>query len=289
MTAYERAEKLVELTSIQELAIARADALARIDKLLDDKDIEVRIEALKALTSYPEAHDLWRRVLDLADDEPGPLRVAALSALGRLICEGDLAGALEVGYEPDLELGEPPVDLFQDARLALVERLSEPASPEESRTALAGLSYLSSEPSVVAGIEACEASDQLEERVWAVRCMGLGGDGQRWGKSIRAALEEDTEGLTLEALWAAGRTELVDLAPLLGRTLKSSSQPEELRIAAANALAGLGGKAGAAHLLEVANSDEQDPVHEAAREALASLTSPPVLGEDDDASDDSDV
>ncbi|MBL4844008.1 MAG: hypothetical protein JKY65_00660 [Planctomycetes bacterium] len=288
MTALERAEKLTELTSIQEQAIARADALARIDELLDDEDLEVRVECLKALSSYPEAHDLWRRVLDVADEEPGPVRVAALSALGCLIREGDLAGARDVDYEPDLDLGEPPVDLFQDARLALVERLADPASPDESRIALAGLSYLADEAAVVAGIEACEASEAIEDRAWALRCMGLGGDGQRWGKAIRAAIEEDHAELMLEALRAAGQTELLDLAPVLGRILKSESQPEARRIAAANALAGLGGKAGAAHLLEVANSSEQDTVHEVAREALASLTSPPDL-EKEASEDDSDA
>lgn len=276
MTAMERAEKLTELTSIQEQAIARADAITRIDELLDDEDLEVRLESLRALGSYPEAHDLWRRVLALVEEEPGPLRVGALSALGRVICEGDLAGAREKGYDPDLDLGEPPLDLFDDTRLALVERLADPASPEESRVALASLSYLADEPTVVATIEAGQAGE-ASEQAWALRCMGLGGDGKRWGAAIKEALEGDDETLTLAGVRAAGRSELVDLAPFLGRVLKSSSQRESLRIAAADALAGLGGKAGAAHLLEVAESSDQGAVHEAAREALASLTNPPDL------------
>ncbi len=276
MTAMERAEKLTELTSIQEQAIARADAINRIDELLADEDLEVRLESLKALASYPEAHDLWRRVLEITSEDPGPVRVGALAALGRVICEGDLAGAREEGYAPDLDLGEPPRDLFEDVRLALVERLADPASPEESRIALASLSYLADEPSVVAAIEAAQEGDP-SDKAWALRCMGLGGDGARWGPAIREAVEDDEESLMLEAVRAAGRTEQVDLAPLLGRILKGSRQPEPLRIAAADALAGLGGKAGAAHLLEVAESADQGGVGEAAREALASLTNPPDL------------
>ena len=274
----ERAEKLTELTSIQEEAIARADALARIDELLADSDLEVRLEAVRALESYPEAHELWRRVLALAGDEPGPLRVAALRALGRVIREGDLAGAQEADYAPDLELGEPPLELFEDARLALLERLGDPASPEESRQALASLSYLADEPSVVAGIESLAGQQGDEARAWALRCMGLGGDGQRWGARLREAIEEGEAALLSVAVQAAGRAELIDQAPLVARILKSNRQPEQLRIAAANALAGFGGKAGAEHLFELAHSDEQDPVHEAAREALACLTSPPALG-----------
>jgi HEAT repeat protein len=272
----ERAEKLTELTSIQEQAIARADAITRIDELLEDEDLEVRLEALKALSSYPEAHDLWKRVLKIAAEDPGPVRVGALVALGRVICEGDLAGAREEGYAPEQELGEPPLDLFEDARLALIERLADPASPEESRVALASLSYLADEPSVVAAIEAAQEGE-ASDKAWALRCMGLGGDGQRWGAAIREAVEEDEEALMVEAVRAAGRTEQVELAPLLGRILKGSRQPEPLRIAAAEALAGLGGKAGAAHLLEVAESGDQGGVGEAAREALASLTNPPDL------------
>jgi len=275
----ERAEKLTELTSIQEQAIARADAIARIDELLDDEDLEVRLEALKALASYPEAHDLWKRVLAIAGDDPGPVRVGALGALGRVICEGDLAGAREPGYEPDLDLGEPPLELFEDARLALIERLADPASPEESRVALASLSYLADEATVVAGIEAAREGEP-SDKAWALRCMGLGGDGQRWGAAIKEAVEDDEEATMLEAVRAAGRTEQVELAPLLGRILKGSRQPEPLRIVAADALAGLGGKAGAAHLLEVAESDDQGAVGEAAREALASLTNPPDLKEE---------
>lgn len=274
----ERAEKLTELTSIQEEAIARADAISRIDELLGDEDLEVRLEALKALASYPEAHDLWQRVLGIAGEDPGPVRVGALAALGRVICEGDLAGAREEGYAPDLDLGEPPRELFGAARSALLERLADPASPEESRVALASLSYLSDEEAVVSAIEAARASEEASDKVWALRCMGLGGDGQRWGAVIREAVEDDEdEALTLEAVRAAGRTEQVDLAPLLGRILKGSRQPEPLRIAAAHALAGMGGKAGAAHLLEVAESSDEGLVGEAAREALASLTNPPDL------------
>ena len=263
MSAMERAEKLTELTSIQEETIARADAVARIEELLGDGDLEVRLEALRALESYPEAHEVWRRVLGLAKEEPGPQRVAALRALGRVIREGDLAGAREPGYAPDLELGEPPLELFDDARLVLLDRLGDPASPEESRLALASLSYLSDEASVVAGIEALAAENDPEAQAWALRCMGLGGDGQRWGARLREAVEEGEEALFATAVQAAGRAELIDLAPVVG--------------------GGFGGKAGAEHLLEVAESEEQGPVHEAAREALASLTNPPGLGGGDDA------
>jgi hypothetical protein len=272
MDAMDRAEKMTELTSIQDMAISRGDAVARIEELLaEEESLEVRQEATRAVASYPEHPALWAKVLGLAREEPGPLRETALSTLGQLIREGDLAGAEEEGYVPDEELGEPRGEDYRAAKELLLERLADPASPAEAQAALASLSYLAHEEAVVEGIAAELVSEERGARERALRCVARGGD-ERWEGAIVDALVESDDSTMLAAIVAAGGTERVLTAPLLTRILRSARQPDPNRTAAAEALAALGGRVGAPALLEMAESDETGPAREAAREALDGLT-----------------
>lgn len=280
MSAYERAEKLAELSSIGEQAIGRDEAVARIEELLDDDELEVRQSAVRSAMSYPERAGLWTRVLALGRGEPGPLRVTALEALGCVVREGDLAGASEPGYEPSQELGEPSQELFDEVKALLLERLADPASPEERRAATLALSALSHEEAVVEAIGGLLADEDPVERVWGLRCAGLSGDG-RWESAISDALAEGESAQVLAAIEAAGRSERAETAPLLARILKGSRQPEEQRLAAARALERLGGKLAGPALLEAAEAADEGPVRDAAREALNGLTLLGAEGERD--------
>ncbi|HBP22059.1 MAG TPA: hypothetical protein DEA08_30290 [Planctomycetes bacterium] len=280
MSAYERAEKLSELSSIGEQAIGRDEAVARIEELLEDEELEVRQAAVRSAMSYPERPDLWTKVLEIGRGEPGPLRTSALEALGCVVREGDLAGAGEPDYAPEHELGEPSGELFADVRALLLERVADPASPEEKRAATLALSALSHEEAVVSSIAALLESEELVDRICGLRCAGLSGDG-RWEAAIGEALSEGEPAQVLAAIEAAGRSERAVTAPLLARILKGTRQPEEQRLAAAEALERLGGKLAGPTLLEAAEAEDDGPVREAAREALNGLTLLGAEGEGD--------
>ncbi|MGE0710381.1 MAG: hypothetical protein AB7N76_26165 [Planctomycetota bacterium] len=269
-SALDRAEKLTELTSIQELAISREDALARITELLDaGEDTEVRQTAVRALMSYPEHHDLWARVLELArGEDAGPLRETCLEALGRLVREGDLAGAELEPYAPELELGEPPRELYDQVKAVLLQRLAEPGSDAERQSTLLSLSYLPHEPAVADAIDALFTGGAAA-RALALRCVARACD-LRWAGPVSDALAEGGEHV-LAAIRAAGAIELIESAPLLGRIARSGRQPELERLAAVAALVRLGGKTAAPALLELSEADEEGPVRDAAREALNGL------------------
>lgn len=271
MSAYERAEKLAELSSIGEQAIGRDEAVARIEELFADEELEVRQAAVRSAMSYPERGGLWTKVLALGRGEPGPLRTTALEALGCVIREGDLAGAADPDYEAEQELGEPGQELFNDVRGLLLERIADPASPEETRAAALALSALSDEEAVVSAIGTLLKSEDAADKVCGLRCAGLSGDG-RWEAAINEALTEGEDAQILAAIEAAGRSERAATAPLLARILKGSRQPEEHRLAAAAALERLGGKLAGPALLEAAEAEDDGPVREAAREALNGLT-----------------
>ena len=115
--------------------------------------------------------------------------------------------------------------------------------------------------------------------------IGLAGIGFRNRlEQRRLAQFEQREGepaQVLAAIEAAGRSERAVTAPLLARILKGTRQPEEQRLAAAEALERLGGKLAGPTLLEAAEAEDDGPVREAAREALNGLTLLGAEGEGD--------
>ncbi len=271
MSAAERAEKLAELDSIKDQAIGPEVALPRLLELLSDDDDEVRAQAATAAASYPAADDVAARLLELARDASERVRSAAFEGLGSVIRAGDLAGAGLAGYAPDPDLDEPSAERFAAARSLLLEAL-EREQGELRRRAVLALAFLGDEPAVVAATEALAGEEDEASRVAALRAMGRSGH-PRWAARVREVVEEQDAGPVGEAaIRAAGASEVVDLAPLLGRILKGQRQPAPLRLAAAEALASLG-KDAAPTLLEVTeDGDEDEAVREAARAGLERLT-----------------
>src|SRR5258707_10823932 len=93
VNAAERAEKLAELSSIREGALAAGASAARALELLDDDDEDVRAEAALAAGAYTGDAAVIARILDVAAADPSPaVRSGALRALGHVVLEGDLLG-----------------------------------------------------------------------------------------------------------------------------------------------------------------------------------------------------
>lgn len=268
MTAMERGEKLAELESIHERSVKRAVAVERLAELLKDSDEAVRAQASGAAERFPGEEELTGELLELArGDESGAVREAATGALGAVIREGVLFGAEGEGYAPDGTLSQPSAERFKAVKELLLELL---AGDDRAlrRRALEGLGYLGREPAVVAAIEELADAGSEADRLCWLTAMGRSGD-PRWASAIQEAVEEGKGGkLGERAIWAAGACEVTDVAGLIGRFLRSSSQETSIRVAAAAALAGLG-RDQAPTLLEVAESaGEEDEVRGAARRAL---------------------
>ncbi|MCO5171579.1 MAG: HEAT repeat domain-containing protein [Planctomycetes bacterium] len=262
-----RVEKLAELTSIREQALARDAARARLVELLDDDDAEVRAAAAGAVGSYPAAPELVRRVLGLARaDGAPPVRREACLALGQVIREGDLLGG-------DAEDDEAPgPTLFDEARALLLERLG--ADDEDERLAVTeALGHLSHDADVVAAVERAAGGGRAARRA-ALRAMGESGDAARWRAEVLRALEASEADVVMAAAWAAGELGLREATPRLAALLGQVSAPgSDAAVArrAAEALGRTGGDDAARALEEAARSAPDEEVRQAAGDALEEL------------------
>lgn len=269
-TAAARAEKIAELESIRDLEVDPEQGKTRIDELLGDSDEDVRGEAAAAVWSYPDAPKLVERVLDLAKKDPSAtVRAKAITALGRVVYEGDLAGADEPGYAPDPSLGEPPVDLWRRARdhlLAVAK--DEKKTLEERRFALEGLGFLGNDATVRELIREFHGRPERAARLSAVFAMGRSGDA-RWSKEILAALDASDAELRLQAIWAAGEAEVEEAVGKLKKVARDGKSAE--RQAAVESLGRIGGKPAGEALLQVAERDPDPEVRQAATIALEEL------------------
>jgi HEAT repeat protein len=269
-TAAARAEKIAELESIRDLEVDPEQGKTRIGELLGDVDEDVRGEAAAAVWSYPDAPKLVERVLDLAKkDASATVRAKAITALGRVVYEGDLGGAGEPGYEPEPALGEPTLDLWTRARdhlLAVVK--DEKKTLEERRFALEGLGFLGSDDRVRELIREFHGRPERAAKLSAVFAMGRSGD-DRWSEEIMAALDATDTELRVQAIWAAGEAEVGDAVDKLVKVAKDGKSAE--RMAAVESLGRIGGKPAGESLLRSAERDPDPEVRQAATIALEEL------------------
>lgn len=270
-----RVEKLAELASIRDQALAPAAAHARLAVLLADPDADVRAAAATAAGSYTGDAALVRQVLGLArDDASGDVRREADLALGQVVREGDLASAGSPHDAPDPACGEPPTDLFAEARAHLLAILEGDGAPEAERlAAMEALAHLSGEPAVVAAIERAAAAGGVARRA-ALRAMGWSGDAARWGAEILRGLEADEPDVLIAAAWAAGQAEVREATPRLIALLGAAGSPRsDATVArrAAEALGRTGGPQAAQALLAAAETAPDEDVRQAARDALEEL------------------
>jgi HEAT repeat protein len=270
-----RVEKLAELSSIRDQALAAATACARLGELLDDPDAEVRAVAAAAVGSYPGEAALVRRLVALASDDAAvDVRREADLALGQIVREGDLARADAPGYAPDPGCGEPEAALFAAARAHLLTTLEAGATGDERLAAMEALAHLSDEPAVVAAIERAAASGDRAARRAALRGMGWSGDGPRWAATILRGLEAGEPDVVLAAAWAAGQAGVREATPRLVALLAAAGSPgSDAAVArrAAEALGRVGGPEAARALVEAAETAPDEELRQAARDALEEL------------------
>lgn len=262
-----RGEKLAELEGIRELEVEADAARKRLRELLADADVDVRAEAAAAAWHYHDAPEVVERLLGLSmGDASEAVRVKATSALGRVVYEGDISGAEEPDYKPDLALGEPTVDLFRRVRdhlLALAR--DDKRSLDERRFALEGLGFLGTDAAVSALIERFHGMRERAARLSAVFAMGRSGS-RRFEPQVLAALDGDDAQLRLQAIWAAGEAELPGAVARLSKLAVDGKNDE--RKAAVESLGRIGGDVAAKTLLRCAENDASPEVREAATLAL---------------------
>lgn len=269
-----RVEKLAELGSIRDQALAPAVAHARLFELLEDADAEIRAAAAAAVGSYPAETELVRRVIALArDDEAPEVRREANLALGQVVREGDLARVDAPGHASDPECGEPDPAVFVEARAHLLAVLESGRTEAERLAAMEAAAHLSSEPAVIAAIERAAAQEGAARRA-ALRAMGWSGDAARWRDEILRGLEAAAPEAVVAAAWAAGQAGVREATPRLLDLLAQASSPgSDATVArrAAEALGRTGGPEAAQALLEAAETAPDEELRQAARDALEEL------------------
>jgi HEAT repeat protein len=279
-------EKIAEVEAIRGHERDPEEARARLEELLADKDDDVRAEAAGAVWEHSEAPGLVARALELATKDGSPrVRAKALTALGRVLYEGSVAGAEEPGYTPDALLGEPPLDVFRKVRGELLSAAKdEKRGLDERRFALEGLGFLGDDAEIGTLIESFWKRSEPAARLSAVFAMGRSGDA-RWAGPIREALGAPADEIRLQAIWAAGEAEVQPAREALVALAKSAHRLEE-RIAAIEALARLGGEPVAQLLLALAENDHDPEVREAAATGLEALALLDAIEEEEDGDDD---
>jgi HEAT repeat protein len=285
VTELEKSQKLSEIEAIRSHDLDETAALERLRALLADEAAEVRSEAASAVWEHAHQPELVEKALDLSTKDPAPeVRIKATTALGRVIYEGDIAGADEAGYRPDPLLGEPPAEQFRRVKDHLFAiTADEKRSLDERRFALEGLGFLGHDAKVRELVESFWKKGEPKARLSAVFAMGRSGDA-RWAASIQEAMGSDDDELRLQAVWAAGEAEVQAAGDALARLAREAKKREE-RLAATESLARLGGEKSAKVLLELAENDRDPEVRDAAAQGLeeiALLDSSEDGGLDDD-------
>lgn len=271
MTEADRSQKLGEIESIRSHDVDEAVARTRLLELASDPAPEVRAEAASAIWEHAHHPDLVAKALALSADDGSPeVRIKATTALGRVIYEGDIAGADEPSYKPDPLLGEPPADLFQKVRDHLFSLVEDEKRPlDERRFALEGLGFLGHDARVQKHVEAFWNRSEAQAKLSAVFAMGRSGSA-RWASQIEGALASSDAELRLQAVWAAGEAEVKGAEATLARLAREGSNRDE-RVAAAESLARLGGEGATKVLLDLAEHDRDPEVREAAAQGLEEI------------------
>jgi HEAT repeat protein len=265
-----RAEKLAQLEGGRALFAVPRELEARLSELLQDPDEDVRGEAISCALGASCKPALVERALELSRLDPSPaVRVRATAALGRLVNEGDMAGAAEPGYEPDLDLGEPSRELFvrvRDHLLALVRDGTRQG--RERWAALESLGALGSERVVQELIEKSFAANEKGARLAALAAMGKSGN-TAFERSVLGALHSEDDATRERAIVATGEIGLASAVPELVRRSREGSKAEQLL--AVVALGHVGGPAATQALLEVSERGADPELRGSAARALEEL------------------
>lgn len=226
---------------------------------LDDSDAEVRHLAIAGLWE-DIGDDVRQRLLDLAATDPSPdVREEAVRGLGRFA---------EAGAEGSLN-----AEAIAEVRAVLTTIAGDGARSDELRERAIESLGVFSDSTASRLIEEAYSSDDPAQMTAAVVAMGKSRS-TRWLDTVMSALDSDDIELRREAAKACG---LISDTVVVVELAKAALDPEhEVRIAALDALAAIGGK-GAARILETAATDDTYPDQEAAELAFASIVDDPML------------
>ncbi len=288
MSELAKPEKIAEIDSIRGHELDPEEAHERLAELLGDEDPDVRAEAAAAVWEHSDNVGLVGRALELSTKDASPrVRAKCLTALGRVLYEGSLAGADESSYQPDAFLGEPSAETFKTVRAHLVAVASDDKRTlDERRFALEGLGFLGDDAAIAALIESFWKRSEPAARLSAVFAMGRSGH-PRFGSTIQEALGSSDAELKLQAIWAAGEAEIQGARdPLAG--IAQRSRDREERFAAIEALARLGGETTAQVLLALAERDQDPEIREAAATGLEELALLDAMDEEEEEDSDED-
>ena len=288
MSELAKPEKIAEIDSIRGHELDPEEAHERLAELLGDEDPDVRAEAAAAVWEHSDDGGLVERALELSTKDASPrVRAKCLTALGRVLYEGSLAGADEASYQPDAFLGEPTAETFKKVRAHLVGVASDDKRTlDERRFALEGLGFLGDDAAIAALIESFWKRSEPAARLSAVFAMGRSGH-PRFGATIQEALGSSDAELKLQAIWAAGEAEIQGARdPLAG--IAQRSRDREERFAAIEALARLGGETTAQVLLALAERDQDPEIREAAATGLEELALLDAMDEEEEEDSDED-
>jgi HEAT repeat protein len=223
-------------------------ALFRIG--LEDPDARVRLSAVEGL--FEEEHpELISPLIRLMQNDPDELvRAAAAELLGQFMCAG--------------ELGRLSRERRDQVYAALMRTLlTSPQSSIVHRRALESLAYVTNEEVDLQIRQAYYSEDELL-RLSAVMAMGRSSN-RAYCALVRKELLSVSPLVRRYAAEAAGQLEDQEAVPLLAELLDDPS--DEVRFAAMDALALIGGEDAKAHLMAAAES-EDEVISEYAHKAL---------------------
>lgn len=226
---------------------------------LGDDDADVRALSIAGLWE-DTGDDLRQTLLDLAEGDPSPeVRAEAVRGLGRFA---------EAGAEGKLDDGAVA------AVRRVLTRIAEDGDQADSIRERAIEAFgVFGDPTAAALISEAYASEDPARMTAAIVAMGRSRSA-RWLQTVLLALEADDTELRREAATACGA--IADTAALL-ELAKAALDPEhEVRLAALDAIAAIGGK-GAVRILETAAADETYPDRESAERALLTIVDEPML------------
>jgi len=213
-------------------------ALFRIG--LEDPDARVRLSAVEGL--FEEEHpELISPLIRLAHDDPDELvRAATVELLGQFMYAG--------------ELGRLSRERRDQVYVALMRALlTSPPSSIVHRRALESLACVTNEEVDLQIRQAYYAEDELL-RLSAVIAMGRSSN-RAYCELVRQELRSVSPLVRRRAAEAAGQLEDEEAVPLLAELLDDPS--DEVRFAAMDALALIGGEQAEAQLMAAAASDDE--------------------------------
>lgn len=221
--------------------------------LLNDKDAQVRTQAIEGLWEDEDVRLISPLLSRLEHDVAPKVRAVAAASLGRFLLLGEM-GELDPAIAKRIE--NALAETFSDDEDDVLVR----------RRALEALAYSSQEFVQDLILEAYEDDDE-SLHLSAVFAMGRSAD-LRWKDRVLDELSHVDAAMRFEAARASGELELADAVPELIGLLQEDDV--ELRDSAVWALGRIGGPAARRALQACANSRDPD-LREAAEDALAEI------------------